>query len=430
MSTKLHEFHPEEVMAFLDGELPSERASVVGAHITQCLECAAVASELRKVSRDMAAWLIDEAPQTLDENVAAQLQSVLENQRSKRQRISFPRTIAILQIWFSRPYIWSAACLLIVALIVAKVFSPHLMSPPAHSAPSLDSSKIAPMDSQYNALPNSGAGRSEGGGRARSLPRQEAKSAYTRKSRVGATLGKIEGTEPVERSPMIARTAELKLIVEKLDLARAAMDQILAQHRGYIGQLSRSADDGSAQALTAVLRVPASQVESCLDALKKLGRVTAESQTGEEVTQEYVDLRARLNNARATEQRLLDVLRNRTGKVSEVLEVEEEIARVREEIERMDAERKNLEKRVEFATVKLSLTQEHKEQLHLTPPSAGTQIHNAVVEGYRDVAEAALDLVIFVLHYGPTLLLWAALLFFPARFAWRKLRSAAAGSHA
>ena len=89
---------------------------------------------------------------------------------------------------------------------------------------------------------------------------------------------------------------------------------------------------------------------------KKFGRVDTEAQTGEEVTAQYVDLQARLANSKNTEQRLTDVLRQRTGKLSDVLEVETEIARVRGEIESMEAERKTMATQVAFATLNLTLT--------------------------------------------------------------------------
>lgn len=65
------------------------------------------------------------------------------------------------------------------------------------------------------------------------------------------------------------------------------------------------------------------------------------SQGGEEVTQQYVDLLARLANGIHTEQRLTEILRTRTGKLQDVLKVELEIDRVRGEIEEMRRKRKN-----------------------------------------------------------------------------------------
>jgi Domain of unknown function (DUF4349) len=69
---------------------------------------------------------------------------------------------------------------------------------------------------------------------------------------------------------------------------------------------------------------------------------------------------ARLKNSRETELRLQTILTQRTGKIGDVLEVEREIARVRGEIEQLEAEQKSLEHRVEFATVDLSLTEEYQ----------------------------------------------------------------------
>jgi len=99
------------------------------------------------------------------------------------------------------------------------------------------------------------------------------------------------------------------------------------------------------------LRVPADQLDTSVDDLRKLGRVTHESQAGEEVTQQHIDLAARLKNSRNTETRLNDVLHKSNGQTKDILEVERESARVRGEIELMEAERKELEHRVEFGTI-------------------------------------------------------------------------------
>ena len=109
-----------------------------------------------------------------------------------------------------------------------------------------------------------------------------------------------------------------------------------------------------------------------------------------------MDLVARLKNARETEQRLQNVLRTRTGKVSEVLEVEQEMARVREEIESMEAERKTLEHRVDFAAVNVQLVEEYKAHLDSSLPAFSTRLHNALVTGYRDALETLVSLLLFL----------------------------------
>ncbi len=105
---------------------------------------------------------------------------------------------------------------------------------------------------------------------------------------------------------------------------------------------------------------------------RQLGRVESESQGGQEVTSEYVDLEARLANSRNTEQRLTDLLRERTGKLSDVLAVETEISRVRGEIERMEAQRKNLANQVDYAIINATVNEVYKAELQVMPVSTWT----------------------------------------------------------
>ena len=108
--------------------------------------------------------------------------------------------------------------------------------------------------------------------------------------------------------------------------------------------------------------------------------------------------------------------------------MEEGIARVRGDIERMEAEQKALEHRVDFATVELQLTEEYKAQLNPPAASVSTRIHNAFVAGYRDATETVLGIILFFAEYGPTLLIWLAVLAVPAIFVWRRYRKAVAAA--
>jgi hypothetical protein len=168
--------------------------------------------------------------------------------------------------------------------------------------------------------------------------------------------------------------------------------------------------------------VPSDQREATITEIRKLGRVESESQTGEEVTAEYIDREARLSNARNTEQRLTELLRQRTGKLSEVLAVELEIGRVRGEIERLQAEQKSLVKRVDFATLTVKITEDYKAQLQVMPDSILGRFRNSAIAGYRSMVEGIVTVVAFLLSAGPSLLLVSAILFLPLRFIWKRRR--------
>lgn len=94
-----------------------------------------------------------------------------------------------------------------------------------------------------------------------------------------------------------------------------------------------------------------------------------------------------------------DILRNRAGKISDILAVEQEIARVRGEIEQIEAERKTLEHRVDFATADLKLSEEYKAQLGSPTPSISTRFHNAMITGFQSALETLVGVVLFFAGY-------------------------------
>ena len=241
---------------------------------------------------------------------------------------------------------------------------------------------------------------------------------------LGGVVGGALGGRVSVNGPMIARTVSLSIVAKDFDAGRGSLDTILARHNGYAANLNVTTPQGGVRTLQASLRIPAPQLAATLNELKSLGRVEAETQNGEEVTQQHADLVARLKNSRETEMRLQDVLRTRTGKVKDVLEVEEEIARVRGEIEQMEAEQKTLEHRVDFATIDLKLAEEYKAQLNTPAPSVLMQLRNASIDGFRNAFESLLALVLFLAESGPSLLLWLALLGVPAWRLWRRYRRA------
>src|SRR5262249_23776849 len=140
-------------------------------------------------------------------------------------------------------------------------------------------------------------------------------------------------------------------------------------------------EPGSGRSLSGTLRVPVVKVDSVLSELRKLGRVLNESQSSTDVTSQYTDLFARLNNARNTEQRLLTLLRRRTGNLKDVVEVEREISCVRQTIEQMEAQQKGMNNKVELASIQLQLSEEYHAQLQPSAPDTRTQLRNALVEG-------------------------------------------------
>jgi uncharacterized small protein (DUF1192 family) len=408
-------------MAYLDGELAVDRAARVATHLEQCAECRAWVAESRALSDQLTGWQVEPAPLSLTERVTAAIpEGELKPQAARIPPFSPPRP----KIFALPRWVWGTAGAACLFLLIAAVSIPNLLrsrmaADRAHGPYGFTEEPVPASLPAQATYPSAAPSMTVHSG-----PREA--NRYQGQLANAPQRGAGGGRElaPPLAGPMIVRTASLKLLTKDFDKTRAAIEEVVERHRGYSARLSAGSESGSAHSLSATFRVPADQLGAAIAEIKQLAHVEQESQSGEEVTEQYVDLTARLSNARRTEQTLLDVLEKRTGRLSDVLEVEQELARVREEIERMEAELKSLQNRVSFATLQVELREEYMAELEMTPPSIGGRLRNAVVEGYRTAADSLVALVLFLLSVGPFLLLWALILFWPARYVWRRLRAA------
>jgi Domain of unknown function (DUF4349)/Putative zinc-finger len=420
-STEHHPIDAEELMAYLDGELPADRAAAALAHLERCLECKALAADLRKISQQLLAWEIESRELALGKDVIAALEAATpEEDRSEPRKASGGRAHR-RDGWMIRRWYWVGAfatvCLL--AGLSTTVFRTVRMADMAER-PNVSAYLLPSQEAKQEgglALPAAPASTPVNG-------RQLDRLQQFAKLQNPPPVKFKNDTDGIPHAPMIARTAALTLTTKDFDTARARLEEILKRHGGYIGDLSVNTPSGSARGFTSSLRVPADQLEAALAELRRLGRVESESQNGEEVTSQYVDLEARLSNSRNTEERLTALLRDRTGKLSDVLAVENELSRVRGEIESMQAERKTLLHRVDFATINATVREDFQAQLQVVPVSTWTQLRNAAVDGYRTMIDGLIGAVLFVFSYAPSLLLWCAILFFPARAIWKRFSRA------
>src|SRR6266404_4831015 len=220
-------------------------------------------------------------------------------------------------------------------------------------------------------------------------------------------------------TPLIAHTAELAVATHEFAKSRASLEEILERHRGYAARL-RMAGRRSGSVLSATLRVPATELGATVSELKSLGDVEQEEQAADEITQQRADLEARLSNAQGTLRRLQELLKKQTYPDGNVRELQRQIANASAEVNRLEAERYASEHRVIFANVQFSL----REDLSAPAESFGAQLRRAAAAGFGDAAASISALLVFLIGRGPVLIMWIAILFFPARLVWKKWQPA------
>jgi len=156
---------------------------------------------------------------------------------------------------------------------------------------------------------------------------------------------------------MLIRRGDVSVRVDSIEPAMAAVRALAARLGGTVGNVSITAGDYTVRSATLEMRVPAPRFDDAMGGLTPIGKVEQSNVTAEDVGEEYVDVRARVSNARRLEARLVDILATRTGKLVDVLAVERELARVREEIERHEGRMRWMKAHAATSTISVTVTE-------------------------------------------------------------------------
>lgn len=146
--------------------------------------------------------------------------------------------------------------------------------------------------------------------------------------------------EPAKRRELVIYTARLVMAVYEVEQGLAAVEKIARDNGGYLA-LRRDHD--------VTVRVPRARFDTTLAAVDEIGNVLHRDVQAEDVTEAHVDLEIRIKNARAMQQRLSDLLTR--ASVKDALEIERELHRVTEQLERLEGQMKVLRDRVAFSTL-------------------------------------------------------------------------------
>ena len=226
---------------------------------------------------------------------------------------------------------------------------------------------------------------------------------------------------PVERK--IIRDAALTLEVEEPSKALPRLASVAESRGGFVvnteSRQQTGEDGGRAyETITIQMRVPAAQFDAALGEIRGMGRVTSEKISGKDVTEEYIDLEARLRTQRALEAQLLEIMKQ-AHSVADAMSVQREIANVRTEIERVEGRRRFLENQASLSTINVTLT----------PPAplvSTTGFFRSVAAAFGQGLDIAAAVTLFLIRFLLALLPVAVIIGLPAyfilRFLVRRLR--------
>ncbi len=230
----------------------------------------------------------------------------------------------------------------------------------------------------------------------------------------------------VERK--IIYNVAMHLIVKDTDEAFAEIQRLAKEMGGFVSESNVWREDTFRRG-TIAIRVPVGQLEDALAQLRALALdVESENIDSQDVTEEYVDLEARLKNERRTEVELLELLetRSETGKTQDILEVHRELSNVRAQIEQIEGRMRYLANLSDMATVRITVTPDALLQpidvAGWRPQGTARDAIRMLLRTLQFFADAA---IVFTLYILPTLIVVAipiAAIILIIRAIWRRVR--------
>jgi anti-sigma factor RsiW len=160
----------------------------------------------------------------------------------------------------------------------------------------------------------------------------------------------------------LIRNATVELEIVSFDDAVQKITAFANEERGYVVTTSSNKQANGKLRGQVVVKVLPENLDRFLQKVRGLGELKNQTLGTEDMTKAYFDTDARLKNAHVMEQRLIDMLKTKTGKVSDLLQLEKELGRVREDIEKMQGQLKYWDSQVQFATVTISLAEKDMEE--------------------------------------------------------------------
>lgn len=171
-----------------------------------------------------------------------------------------------------------------------------------------------------------------------------------------ADKSQAEPAKPIERK--IIRNAELSLEAEKPDEAQRKIGEIANRYGGFVVESNKRSSDLSiaeTDTIALTIRVPAEKFEQALSDIRKTAsRVIVETVKGQDVTEEFIDIQARLKAKKALEDQFIEIMK-RSNSVEDALNVQRELANVRGEIEQIEGRMRFLENQASLSTINITI---------------------------------------------------------------------------
>lgn len=253
-----------------------------------------------------------------------------------------------------------------------------------------------------------------GGGRSESPP-----SAPTQQ--VSLDQAANDQNQPIVTERKIIRNADIRLETNSPEESQQKIAQIAESKNGFVIETSQTSSDvrtSTRDIINMTIRVPAAKFDETIAEIRATGsRIIQETVKGQDVTEEFIDIEARLKAQRALEEQFLEIMKRSTT-VSDALNVQRELAQVRGEIEKIEGRKRFLENQAALSTIKIQL--QTPASLSANPSGFFYELKEALSTGFNAALKFVLFLVTAVIALAPFFIFIVLPIYLLLRYFWRK----------
>ena len=206
---------------------------------------------------------------------------------------------------------------------------------------------------------------------------------------------------PVMAEKKIIRTASMTIATQTFEDSLNALKSACEGQNGWIESSSENVNNATGlRTAYLTLRIPQSALDAYIAGTEGLGRITSRSESAQDVTESYQDTAARLETQKALMARL-QALITESADLSDLLELESQIADTQYQIDRLQASLNSTDRQVSYSTVNITLKEEKTVELTDTTVSLGDRIKSAIVTGVNALESFLADMLVFLVAALP-----------------------------
>ena len=222
----------------------------------------------------------------------------------------------------------------------------------------------------------------------------------------------------------VVRAVSLAVEAPQLETAESHMMEITKQSGGFLDEFKIRRQSNASSWMEARLRLRADTLDSTLTKIRTLGEIRQETESSENTYAEKESLNAQLDSKRSELTRLTDIVKHRTGSLSDTVAAEEKVSERRNELNDLEKRWRKLESRVEYALVEIQIFEKYQAHLDLRTALLSSDLRNSLIEGIEGMIVSLGAVLGFLLRYGLALVVWLGILYWPSRSLWRRYRRA------